>query len=311
MLKKHDNICETIKTKPLKGIFFFILLFFFFIQHVAAQNWSDVPFVVMEKKCPSASTSTEIYISELFDQKPGSYGVIELYNPTNSPINLLTQKYKLKRYLSYTATTSFWTYELKGIINPKSTYQIVINNVGSYPNYCDVIANESLNGNSHGINKGDRIELTKGSSEVKIDEARIIKDNISVIRNPSAIAPKSVYIASDWYIGEPNCVTVGTPPLLDVLKIERDVTLPNYSLCKLPARIKLTLGGGSGTYNISDNNGTTYKEFKAPWFINPNVSTSGEKTYVIQDKKNTGCYIKFEFDVVQNPLPKIAPIEMN
>ncbi|WP_312922422.1 hypothetical protein [Empedobacter brevis] len=47
MLKKYDNICETIKTKPLKGIFFFILLFFFFIQNTVAQTLSKGDIVVV------------------------------------------------------------------------------------------------------------------------------------------------------------------------------------------------------------------------------------------------------------------------
>ncbi|WP_353097083.1 hypothetical protein [Empedobacter brevis] len=47
MLKKYNNICETIKTKPLKGIFFFILLFFFFIQNTVAQTLSKGDIVVV------------------------------------------------------------------------------------------------------------------------------------------------------------------------------------------------------------------------------------------------------------------------
>lgn len=68
MLKKYDNICETIKTKPLKGIFFFILLFFFLIQHVVAQpilNKSDI--VVVGVNTDNKNNNCEIKSNYNYD----------------------------------------------------------------------------------------------------------------------------------------------------------------------------------------------------------------------------------------------------
>lgn len=67
MLKKYDNICETIKTKPLKGIFFFILLFFFFIQNTVAQTLSkgDIVFLGVNSD-NSCGNNTDEFIYLLF-----------------------------------------------------------------------------------------------------------------------------------------------------------------------------------------------------------------------------------------------------
>ena len=292
----------------MKNFLFFITLFLFFIQNVVAQTWSNVSFTVVERHCPTVPTGSEIYISQIYDHKTGSFGVIQIYNPTDRVINL--NNYTYRRRGDYNPSPPKpWTTNIAliGLLQPYSIYLIGVGVTSTSPIICNNPNYDlTLNG-SHGINDDDQIQLLKNG--VVIDELRVDKTGTSMIRRPTAIAPKSVYTASDWYTGEPNCVTVGTPPLLDILKVERNITLPDYSLCKLPARIKLTLGGGSGVYQISNDNGATYKPFINPWWTD--ISTSGDNTLFIQDKKNTGCYIKFKFDVVQNLLPKIAPIEMN
>ncbi|MCR5861314.1 IPT/TIG domain-containing protein [Flavobacterium sp. J372] len=95
-------------------------------------------FTVTYSNCSiSSSGGSEIYISELYDQKTGSGGMVELYNPTNNAI-VLTGTYVLQRYgnISDNTPTPGYILNITGTIDPESTFLVA----GSLPNPAICIA---------------------------------------------------------------------------------------------------------------------------------------------------------------------------
>lgn len=89
----------------MKKRLFFITLFLFFVQHVVAQTWVDLDFELSSEDCkleeePNFQKGTDVYISEIYDNKEGSFGAIELYNPTNNDIDL--SKFALRKRTNMT-----------------------------------------------------------------------------------------------------------------------------------------------------------------------------------------------------------------
>jgi gliding motility-associated-like protein len=172
----------------------------------------DVPFTLLASDCESYGT--EIYISQLYDQTPGSYGLIELYNPTNTTVNL--SGYRLERAGNWGgpfAGPFSYTLNLSGSIPPLSTYLIESNN-GTGGN-CGITPNAYM---GSGINDNDAIFLYKNNAP--LDAARApANTGYNVIRNPNAVAPNQVHSFADWTTTGQSCSNLGahtglpsTPP---------------------------------------------------------------------------------------------------
>ena len=146
----------------------------------------------------SSCNTSEIYISEIYDSEPGSYGVIELYNPSNTTVTL-DGIYDIERYGDIGNATPSITVPLVNTIGPQQTY---ILQMGSNGNTCSVSADESV---GSGFNDNDEFKLLKNG--VVIDAVEALNERgYSFIRNPNAIAPISIFNASDWSIsGTEDC----------------------------------------------------------------------------------------------------------
>ncbi|RYD96330.1 MAG: hypothetical protein EOP54_14010, partial [Sphingobacteriales bacterium] len=85
-------------------------------------------FTVITSNCNTSITPTDIYISEVYDQRTGSGGMIELYNPTNATITFNNQ-YILQRYANITDPLPAPGYilTLTGSIAPGATYLVAAN----------------------------------------------------------------------------------------------------------------------------------------------------------------------------------------
>ncbi|MHA3789157.1 beta strand repeat-containing protein, partial [Flavobacterium hauense] len=148
------------------------------------------------KLTPSCTNNfTEIFISEIYDQKGGAGGMIELYNPTAAAINL--NGYTLYRFVDNAATPlSNDIINLTGVINAGATYLIAC----SEPNAALCAAPSSAATVGSGFNQDDKFELLKNG--VVID--RVISPpsspGFTVIRKPNAIAPTPTYNSSEWNI---------------------------------------------------------------------------------------------------------------
>ena len=146
----------------------------------------------------SSCNTSEIYISEIYDSEPGSYGVIELYNPSNTTVTL-DGIYDIERYGDIGNATPSITVPLVNTIGPQQTY---ILQMGSNGNTCSVSADESV---GSGFNDNDEFKLLKNGVVIDVVEA-LNERGYSFIRNPNAIAPISIFNASDWSIsGTEDC----------------------------------------------------------------------------------------------------------
>ncbi|MFP9098944.1 gliding motility-associated C-terminal domain-containing protein [Flavobacterium sp. RHBU_24] len=201
-------------------------------------------FTYLQNDC--SNNEPEIYISELYDHTPGSYGVIELYNP--SPTNTITfnGEYVLERYGDVNGSLSY-TLTLSGSIGPEETYLVLSYGTGEMG--CSVVTNASM---GSGINDNDQFLLKKNGAV--IDEARAPGDiGYSVIRKPNAIAPNVSYSASDWnFFNTQSCADLGshnaapTPPAVTI------TAQPQDDVACLGENATFTVG-------LSNTTGVTYQ----------------------------------------------------
>ncbi len=181
-------------------------------------------FTYLQSNC--SNNEPEIYISELYDHVPGSYGVIELYNP--SPANTVTfnGEYVLERYGTIGDPTASYTLILPGSIGPEETYLVLSYGTGEMG--CTVATNASM---GTGINAEDEFKLKKNG--VVIDYAHAPDDvGYTVIRNPNAVAPNIAYSDSDWTFNlTQSCADLGshnatpTPPAVTITSQPQDDTV--------------------------------------------------------------------------------------
>ncbi|PZR20564.1 MAG: hypothetical protein DI539_10405, partial [Flavobacterium psychrophilum] len=145
---------------------------------------------------PSCTNNfTEIFISEIYDQKGGSGGMIELYNPTSLPINL--NGYTLYRFVDNAATPlSNDILNLTGIINAGATYLIAC----SEPNPALCAPPSSAASIGSGFNQDDKFELLKNGIVIDRVISPPSSPGFTLIRKPNAVAPTPTYNNNDWNI---------------------------------------------------------------------------------------------------------------
>lgn len=272
----------------------FLLLINLLVCFVAnAQTWIPISFVVDTQTCQT--TNTELYISEVYDSQNFTYAVIEIFNPSNSPINL--NNYSLRRRTDYGTGGWNWTQPLSGTLAAKDTYVIVIDGA---TNNCDVVADLPLSA-SYGINANDQIQLLKSGGT--IDDVRCPNVNgYTVRRLTNVVAPKNVYVSGDWHVanfGSQDCSDIGSVTL-NVKSVERLVSEPTFTLCDFPARIRILVEGGSGQYERSVNGGA-FENHVSPWFFD--LNTGGNITVTIRNKIEPTCLISISFYIDPNPIP--------
>ncbi|WP_246296652.1 T9SS type B sorting domain-containing protein [Winogradskyella vidalii] len=157
-------------------------------------------FSLLNSDCNSAD---EIYISEVYDSDGGSYGVIELYNPTNTAINL-NSTYEVQRFGDIGNALPSATIPLEGSIAPLSTYIIEMGNNG---NTCSGLTAGIFV--AAGINEDDEIKLLKDGAIIDVMHT---DDEIgfSFIRNADASAPSSTFNLNEWLLFEDeDCSNLG------------------------------------------------------------------------------------------------------
>lgn len=191
----------------------------------SGDTFSTSVFNVMSSDCSGSVLGTDLYISELYDHVPGSYGVIELYNPTGNVINFNGQ-YVLERAGDIGGPASY-TLVLTGSVGPESTY-LVLSSQGSAPG-CNVPINANM---GSGINSNDEFKLRKNGT--LIDIARAPNYNgYTVIRKPNASAPTSNYNNADWNsTSNFSCANLGNHVVVSVVT-QSILTQPvNATVCK-------------------------------------------------------------------------------
>jgi len=203
-------------------------------------------FTVSVSNCIGGNLPSELYISELYDHVPGSYGVIELYNPTGSVINF-NGNYVLERYGDVGASPADYTLILPGSIGPESTYLVLSYGTGEMG--CSILTNADM---GTGINADDEFKLKKNN--LVIDVARAPSEiGYTVIRQPDAVAPSTVFNSADWnFNGTQSCGDLGNHATETVTPAVTITTQPlNNTTCEN--------GTASFTVVLSNPAGFTYQ----------------------------------------------------
>lgn len=222
------------------------------------------PFAVITNinmTCEGATTAfTDIIISEVYDSQAGSSGVVELYNPTLTAINLTTNDYRLARYTD--STTPITVVDLVGTIPARSTYLVAADGTGT------VCTGLPLSGEQigTGFNANDRLELRKfGTTALDV----VIAPNevgYTIRRLITATGPTATFNAADWtFISDENCSDLGYFNLVGNLPVV--TSQPTYTpTCK---GTSLTVAGTEG-YNL----GGDTMELAYQWYaVAPNTIT--------------------------------------
>lgn len=174
------------------------------------EAFATVPFTELVS-VSTGNFSSDIYISELHDATPGDGGVIELYNGTAATVNL--SGYTIRRYGDIGGGT-FYTVYLSGSIPPGGIFLVGIG-TGAIP--CSISENQHYN---TGFNANDEFQLYKNG--VLIDDVHTPGEvGYSIIREPDAVAPKTIFNNNDWSTSlNESCADIGshdvitnTPPV--------------------------------------------------------------------------------------------------
>ncbi|WP_418636570.1 gliding motility-associated C-terminal domain-containing protein [Winogradskyella sp.] len=219
-------------------------------------------FTLINSDCTSAD---EIYISEVYDSDGGSYGVIELYNPTNTAVSL-NSIYEVQRFGDIGNVAPSATILLEGSIAPLSTYIIEMGGTG---NTCSgLTAGTSV---AAGINEDDEIKLLKNGAIIDVmhtdDEV-----GYTFIRNADASAPSTTFNLNEWLLLEvEECSNLGSHTA-DASSTPNITQPNNQDICE----------NGTATFSVAVNTGSyTYQ-----WLV---LNASGNWVNVNNDSNYSGA----------------------
>ncbi|WP_375239411.1 IPT/TIG domain-containing protein, partial [Aurantibacter sp.] len=215
----------------------------------------------------SGCSTGDLYISEIYDAFSGSYAVIELFNPTSSPI-VLDGVYIIDRYGDIGNATPSHTYNPLGTIAPLDTFIILLGSGSDCPSL-------SVDFNvATGINDNDEFKLLKSGTIVDIVNAPNER-GYTLIRNANAPIPQTTYNASDWLINlNEDCANLGSHTADPISNNTPTITPPNsQSICENNNVVFSVSVSGSDTY--------TYQ-----WQI---LNSSGNWVDIVNDANYSGA----------------------
>ena len=230
-----------------------------------AKSISDFNVLTTSGTCGngSGSSSTDVFISEIYDHTNGSLTYVELFNGTGAAIDLTSGAYSIR---IKTNTTDNY-YALTGTIASNATMQLKIGKYNSY--ICAVTATWDYP-DAPGINGNDQIFLYKTNGTVWVDYAPNPNYDGSATNNgnqlvgfsqkrkASALAPNTIYNSNDWTVGSESCTNLGTGPFT--------VSAPAISISQQPADVgcnstltfTVNASGGTGIINSGPGVGGGY-----------------------------------------------------
>lgn len=272
-------------------------------------------FTMLNSDCAgTGSPFTDIFISELYDHVPGSYGVIELYNPTNNTITF-NGEYVLERLGDVGGSVSY-TLVLPGSIGPEMTYMVLSYGTGVMG--CSVVTNANM---GTGINDNDEIRLRKNGTIIDISRAPS-NTGYTVIRDADAVAPSATYSATDWSFAANNCGDLGNHITAPVLVPVTITTQPQSAgICEnATATFTVTLSDPAGftfqwkTLNASGNwinvtNGTNYSGANtATLTVNATPLSFNSNQYYCEMIQGGCTLITNTVQLTVNPAPAVADV---
>ncbi|GLB50319.1 hypothetical protein Y10_26870 [Neptunitalea sp. Y10] len=172
------------------------------IQLTEGSCTANTPsFTVLNSDCEVQGG--EIYISEVYDHDEGDYGMIELYNPSNTPVTF-NGAYEFQRAGDIGGPISApYTTVLPGTIGAGETYFIQLgSNSGCSSSLVGDVTLPS------GINEDDEFFLVKNSTVIDVARAPDYR-GYTIIRNANATAPTATFINTDWTYTTNDCTNLG------------------------------------------------------------------------------------------------------
>ncbi|WP_417200235.1 T9SS type B sorting domain-containing protein [Bizionia sp.] len=191
---------------------------------------------------PNCVDTGDIYISEIYDAFSGSYAVIELYNPTSTPI-VLDGVYIIDRYGNIGDPTPSHTYAMLGTIAPLDTYIILLGSGSDCP---ALVADFTV---GTGINDNDEFKLLKNGTVIDVVEAPNER-GYSIVRNADAVVPNNTFVPSDWVTDlNETCTNLGShtadPITTTTIPV---ITQPDWQTICENENASFTVSVATGTY---------------------------------------------------------------
>lgn len=198
-----------------------------------------------------------LVISEVYDERSGSLGFIELYNGTGGTVDLTN--YQINRFPSLTSTTvTPYTFPTSGVGSSIAPGQVLVGRISN--SFSGGIEDFTFSPTS-GINDKDRLELVLSATGAVVDDWHedIVNARGYVYRRNTNIAGANpTYTASEW-----TTATAGDRSDLGSYNITAGGTLPNITVepfdqnnCNIDLSVTATpSNGGTLTYQ---------------WFYHPN-----------------------------------------
>ncbi|WP_456441004.1 T9SS type B sorting domain-containing protein [Psychroserpens sp.] len=184
----------------------------------------------------------ELYISEIFDSETGSYGIIELYNPTNATITL-DGIYTVERYGDIGNAAPSISIPLVNTVGPQQTYNIQLGSTGTD---CGVATDLTT---ATGFNENDEFKLLKNSVLIDVVHAPDEK-GYTILRNADATAPNNAFNTTDWLIDSfEDCSDLGMHTADPTSSEVPEITHPmSQNMCANDPTI-FTVSVDSGTFS--------------------------------------------------------------
>jgi hypothetical protein len=207
--------------------------------------------------CTTSNNLTDLIISEVYDSLAANSWYMELYNPTNAPIDLdaAGADYKLIRYGTIGTTIGIRTVDISGVIAPGGIY---LADLGS-ESICGALGFDFVE-KWNGINENDEIRLTKNGVTVDIVHSPNEK-GYSILRKVTAVGPTATFNGADWTTNSAeSCANLDIVPFTFTNTTPTVNTNPaDVIACGNTANFTITATAGSGglTYQWFYNNGVT------------------------------------------------------
>ncbi|HLF51648.1 choice-of-anchor D domain-containing protein [Flavobacterium sp.] len=155
----------------------------------------------------SGNSFADLIISEVYDSNGGNVWHMELFNPTNTAIDLdaLGANYKLERFGTIGDPTPTRTVDISGIVLPGAVYLADLGTITDP----SCIKTYDFTSYAQGINEQDAIKLTKEGIPVDIVHCPN-EIGYTITRNTTATGPTATYNAADWNINSTeSCTDLG------------------------------------------------------------------------------------------------------
>jgi len=205
-------------------------------------------FTLIDSQCGAP----EVFISEVYDQRRGNGGMIELFNPSNVRINF-NGIYRMLRYANINDNTPAADYDLiiPDFIEPRSTYLISCTAPDS-----DICASPTANAYlGNGFNGNDKIELLKNNVVIDRVQVPFTGPGFTLIRNSDITSPTPTYNQNQWSnvqhstgapVPDNYCANLGIHTINNTVPT---ITHPqDLTVCEGSTATFTTAISGSGTY---------------------------------------------------------------